>query len=214
MHTIFATFAGDKAQLLDLAREFDGNILVSLDGRIYLRSDNYTLLTDLESRRTGSSVELRTIPLPNGHLRLRVGEVHGQWAEVEPVVTQFLDWLRDAGLLVEVDGTALASTLVDIDQQKQQFIDGTVDLVQRLTSVDRAEPAQESYADMDWYQALSPEQRRRYDILLPYRDDWEAGDVSDRELADSEGVTVDTIRRWRRDLRRLGAPNMDWEKRQ
>ncbi len=64
-----------------------------------------------------------------------------------------------------------------------------------------------------WYLALTIEERWRYDNLRAYKVQWEAGTINDRELAERFAKEKDTIARWRRDLRRRGAPEMDWKKR-
>jgi len=69
------------------------------------------------------------------------------------------------------------------------------------------------WANEDWYLGLVIEDRLRYDALRPYKDAWEANGVSEATLARQIGKTPDTTRRWRRDLRKKGALDMEWEKR-
>lgn len=68
------------------------------------------------------------------------------------------------------------------------------------------------WANEDWHRELTIDERERYDRLRPYKERWEAGDVTTKELAEAFGVSEDTIRRWRRELARSGALDMDWKK--
>lgn len=82
----------------------------------------------------------------------------------------------------------------------------------------RAEGKQAAGGEVDykgeqWYQLLASNRRNWYDSLLPHKEAWEAGDISNAELGDLVGQNADTVRRWRRELHAAGAPNMEWVKR-
>lgn len=64
----------------------------------------------------------------------------------------------------------------------------------------------------EWYRELTLEERTRYNNLRPLKDAWEGGEITDTQLAKQFMKSADTIRGWRRDLRKKGAPDMDWRK--
>lgn len=77
-------------------------------------------------------------------------------------------------------------------------------------SEDQAGPP--AWCNEGWYVSLTIEERDRYDRLHPFKENWEAGNITDKDLAALFGKTADTIRGWRRKLRNQGAPDMDWQK--
>ena len=115
-------------------------------------------------------------------------------------------WDRVLKLLEKQGCEVIDETLYDV----KEYIEGEPQILDTMAVATRTKP---HYYNEDWYQGLSPEDRRRYDFLLPHKERWESSSINDRSLAEREGVTVDTIRRWRRNLRRQGAPSMDWVKR-
>lgn len=70
----------------------------------------------------------------------------------------------------------------------------------------------EQYKSEKWYKGLTLEEKQRYDLLLPYKSAWEKNEITNSELAKIAGKESDTVRGWRRNLRKAGAPNMDWKK--
>lgn len=77
-------------------------------------------------------------------------------------------------------------------------------------SAQPADEAQTAETTPAWYQQLTAEDRRRHDLLSPYKQKWIDGEVIDADIAKEYSVSVDTIRRWRHDLGKRGAPDMDW----
>lgn len=69
-----------------------------------------------------------------------------------------------------------------------------------------------TWANEAWYTALAIDERQRYHWLRPYKERWEMGEMTDNELARELGKSVDTIRRWRRDLEKKNCPDMDWQR--
>lgn len=63
-----------------------------------------------------------------------------------------------------------------------------------------------------WYRKFTLEERGRYDNLRPLKEAWERGEITDAQIAEQFTKTADTIRGWRRNLRKKGAPDMNWKK--
>ncbi len=72
-----------------------------------------------------------------------------------------------------------------------------------------------SWANEEWYKSpsLSLEDRQRYDWLRPHKEKWEAGEITNRELSELFGKSIDTVRGWRRKLNQKRCPDMNWKKR-
>lgn len=68
------------------------------------------------------------------------------------------------------------------------------------------------YVNEEWYQQLTIQERDRYNFLHPYKEAWESEEITDTDLSAKASVSVSTISRWRRDLRKQKAPDMDWKK--
>lgn len=71
-----------------------------------------------------------------------------------------------------------------------------------------------AWANQDWYLGMSINERERYDRLRPHKKDWEAGNITDAELAKLFSKHITTVARWRRELKKQKAPDMDWQKQQ
>lgn len=91
------------------------------------------------------------------------------------------------------------------------IIEAFIAAAERQPDTDQA-PAQTTEDNKpDWYQRCTAEERQRHDLLMAYKQGWLDGDVTDADIAKAISKSADTVRRWRRDLRKAGAPDMDWD---
>lgn len=196
MRSRLGTFIGTPAQFLAQAQSFVVEhphlLFIALDGRVYVRSEDWTPLVTVGSERPGASALITPRELPNGHCNLLLRELTGDWAKLEKHVDLFLNWLRQAGWIAVMNAAPLAQALMAIrnDAWKQAVIQQ----VRNLVNDDQpaAQPELDGQPAAEVLDQLTDRETEIAHLLAQGKDD--------REIAEMLVISYRTVRTHRENI--------------